>query len=159
MADRTSKPFLTCREFLKTSAAKATATLAIPAIVSASALGSDGKAPANDRITVGMIGVGRQAKQYNLPWFLKSPETQVVAVCDVDAWRLNNAVETVNKNEKGVRSMQFFTPGHMAVIEELTPTRLERRIKQAQQTNYRQTRCCANELSCCLPGSCEHNET
>ncbi len=45
-----------------------------------------------------MIGVGRQARAYNLPWFLKSNQTQVVAVCDVDAWRLDNAKQTVNKH-------------------------------------------------------------
>ncbi len=42
-----------------------------------------------------MIGMGRQAFDYNLKSFLKSPETQVVAVCDVDRWRLDKAVAEV----------------------------------------------------------------
>ena len=83
----------TRREFLKTSAA----SLAIPTIVPATVLGRNATAP-SERITIGMIGVGRQARAYNLPWFLKSPQTQVVAVCDVDRWRLNNAVEMVKKH-------------------------------------------------------------
>ena len=53
------------------------------------------RAAANNRITIGMIGMGRQAFDYNLKSFLKSPDTQVVAVCDVDRWRLDKAVADV----------------------------------------------------------------
>ena len=53
------------------------------------------RAAANNRITIGMIGMGRQAFDYNLKSFLKSPDTQVVAVCDVDRWRLEKAVSDV----------------------------------------------------------------
>jgi len=38
-----------------------------------------------------MIGVGRQGRKVNLRGFLHSPEAVVLAVCDVDAWRLENA--------------------------------------------------------------------
>ena len=58
-------------------------------------------AGANERIAVGMIGMGRQAKYANLKAFLDSPDTQVVAVCDVDSWRLNDAGETVDKHYGG----------------------------------------------------------
>src|SRR3974377_570558 len=51
-------------------------------------------APSN-RVTVGMIGVGRQCVQVNLKQFLAMPDVQVVAVCDVDAWRLANARQQV----------------------------------------------------------------
>ena len=37
---------------------------------------------------VGMIGMGRQAYYSNVKSFLGFPDVQVVAVCDVDAWRL-----------------------------------------------------------------------
>ena len=43
-------------------------------------------APSN-RITVGMIGLGRQCLAYNLPFFVKQPDCEVVALCDVDRWR------------------------------------------------------------------------
>ena len=97
---KTDRPFhqrQTRRAFLRKSAGTA-AALAAPVVVPASALGREGTTPPSERITIGMIGVGRQARAYNLPWFLKSPETQVVAICDVDAWRLNNAVEMVKKH-------------------------------------------------------------
>ncbi|MCH7728999.1 MAG: Gfo/Idh/MocA family oxidoreductase, partial [Planctomycetes bacterium] len=89
------------RRFLKTSSSIAATTLAAPTIIAASALGGKKRAP-SDRITIGMIGIGRQARAYNLPWFLKSPETQVVALCDVDSWRLENAAETVRAHAGSV---------------------------------------------------------
>jgi myo-inositol 2-dehydrogenase/D-chiro-inositol 1-dehydrogenase len=87
---------LTRRQFLKSSAAAATgAVLFAPTILPARVFGAN--APSN-RITVGMIGMGRQAVGSNLNFFLHSPDTQVVAVCDVDAWRLDNAQKVVEKH-------------------------------------------------------------
>ena len=97
---------LTRRQFLKNSAAvTASMALAGPAIVPASVLGAN--APSN-RITIGMIGMGRQAFYSNLKPFLNSSDTQVVAVCDVDAWRLDNARKAVeNHYAKDQRSDTF----------------------------------------------------
>lgn len=82
---------LTRRQFVRTAAAACAAPLVIPA----STWGAEGNPAPNERITVGMIGVGRQAKFYNLKQFLGMPDVQVVAVCDVDAWRLDNAKQQV----------------------------------------------------------------
>ncbi len=84
------------RTFLRRSAA-AMAVVSSPLVVPRSVLGGADKAAANDRIGVGLIGVGRQAMAYNLKPFLESPHTQVVAVCDVDAWRMDNALKAVEK--------------------------------------------------------------
>lgn len=51
-------------------------------------------APSN-RVTVGIIGAGRQTVYVNLKQFLSMPEVRVAAVCDVDEWRLENAVRQV----------------------------------------------------------------
>jgi myo-inositol 2-dehydrogenase / D-chiro-inositol 1-dehydrogenase len=88
-------PF-TRRRFLKVAAA-AGAVCAAPTIVIASAVGADGKTAPSQRINVGMIGVGRQAKVYNVKQFLTMPDVQIVAVCEADAWRLANAKEQVEK--------------------------------------------------------------
>ncbi len=56
-----------------------------------------GKASASNRITVGVIGIGRQTAQINLPQFFSMPEVQVAALCDVDSWRLANAQQQVEK--------------------------------------------------------------
>jgi len=69
--------------------------MAAPAVVPASVLGAN--AP-SERIGIGMIGMGRQARYANLKPFLHSPETVVLAVCEVDAWRLANARADVEKH-------------------------------------------------------------
>ena len=75
------------RGFLKRSAVLG-ATCAVPTIVPASALGQADKPAPSERITVGMIGVGRQCLAFNLPFFVGQPDCEVVALCDVDRWRL-----------------------------------------------------------------------
>ena len=75
------------RQFLGTAGAIA-AGAAAPLILPARLFG----APApSDRVTLGFIGAGRQAMGMNIPEFLAVPGVQVVAVCDVDGWRLGEA--------------------------------------------------------------------
>jgi predicted dehydrogenase len=62
-----------------------------PAIVPASVFGAE--APSN-RVTLGCIGVGRQGMA-DMRDFLGLPQVQIVAVCDVDANRVQNAKKTV----------------------------------------------------------------
>lgn len=81
----------TRRSFLARSSAAA-AALAAPAIVPARVLGA--RSPGN-RVSVGLIGMGRQMRKPNLPQFLALPDVQVVAVCDVDSWRLEEGRRAV----------------------------------------------------------------
>jgi myo-inositol 2-dehydrogenase/D-chiro-inositol 1-dehydrogenase len=90
----------TRRQFLKGSTA-AGAALFIPASV----FGSD--VPSN-RITIGMIGMGRQAYHSNIKSFLGADDVQVVAVCDVDTWRLDNAKKAVETHYAKERSTGRF---------------------------------------------------
>jgi myo-inositol 2-dehydrogenase / D-chiro-inositol 1-dehydrogenase len=82
------------RGFLKTAAA----TLAAPMIIPCSVLGGKGRTAPNSRINIGMIGMGRQAYHVNVKSFLHADEVRVVAVCDVDSWRMENARKAVNKH-------------------------------------------------------------
>ncbi len=83
-------PSITRRRFLQRIAATgAAAAVAGPAIVPASVLGLDGAVAPSNRVTVGMIGLGRQSLARNLPVFVRWPDSQVVALCDVDRWRLD----------------------------------------------------------------------
>lgn len=66
----------------------------LPSIVPSVVLGKN--APSN-RINIAMIGMGRQAIYSNLPGFLHSDDTKVLAVCDVDQWRLDNAKKKVDE--------------------------------------------------------------
>ncbi len=94
------------RVFIERSASAIAASVAIPTIVPASVFGKN--APGN-RITVGMIGTGRQAIHANLNnGFLKLDNCQVVAVNDVDSWRRDMAAKTINEaysNKKGRKSI------------------------------------------------------
>lgn len=81
------------RDFIKDGALGTIGAFAIPNFVPSYLLGK--KAPAN-RINVAMIGLGRQTVSPNIPQFLKSENAQVVAVCDVDKWRLANGQKQVN---------------------------------------------------------------
>lgn len=82
---------ITRRDFIRATGLAA----AGPYVLSSSALGADGRASAGNRVTVGMIGVGRIVRHSNMPFFLSQPDVQVVAVCDVDAWRLDEARKRV----------------------------------------------------------------
>src|SRR5581483_7642559 len=68
----------TRRQFLSASAA-----LAAPLFVPASALGRDGKAPPSDRVRVGVIGTGGRGNSL-IRGFLREKDVDIVAVCDVD---------------------------------------------------------------------------
>jgi predicted dehydrogenase len=76
------------RTFLKQAAS---AAILAPAFIPASAFGKGAKAAPSERVAVGMIGMGRQAYLKNLPQFLRMRDVELVAVCDVDQWRLENA--------------------------------------------------------------------
>jgi myo-inositol 2-dehydrogenase / D-chiro-inositol 1-dehydrogenase len=85
-------PLLNRRRFLRQTLG-VTAALAVPIVLPASVRG---QTPASSRIGVGFIGMGRQAYHANLLPFLASPETHVVAVCDVDHWRMEQARKRVD---------------------------------------------------------------
>lgn len=83
------------KEFIKCSGMTAVAGLIIPTIVPSSVFGMN--APSN-RIGIGMIGVGRQAVNANLKnGFLKLDNCQVIAINDVDSWRMGNAAKVINE--------------------------------------------------------------
>ena len=85
---------LSRRGFLKTAGILAAATAVGPLILPRRLFGAN--APSG-KINIAMIGMGRQMMCSNLAPFLKSPDCQVVAVCDVDAWRLEQGLKAVNK--------------------------------------------------------------
>jgi len=81
------------RTFIKKTALGTIGAFAIPEIVPSYLFGRT--APGN-RINVAVIGLGRQTVNPNIPQFLKSDNAQIVAVCDVDSWRLGNGQKQVN---------------------------------------------------------------
>jgi len=99
------------RDFLKKSAMLTAGSFLAPTIVPAKVFCKT--APSN-RITIACIGLGRQTVNPNIPQLLKSPHAQLVAVCDVDTWRLANAQKQVDEyytKEQGstYKACQTFT--------------------------------------------------
>src|SRR6185295_11788090 len=84
------------RAFLRRVTLATGALAAGPLIVPSRVLGRGGVAPSN-RITVGFIGTGRQSVHANIPGFISEPDVQAVAVCDVDAWRMDQARKVVEE--------------------------------------------------------------
>jgi predicted dehydrogenase len=89
------------RRFLKRTAAVA-ATAALPPLVPARALGRGGTVAPSERVNLGLIGIGMMG-QGHLRCFLQYPEAHVVAVCDVDTWRRENAAKTVEETYAQLR--------------------------------------------------------
>jgi len=85
------------RAFLQQTTSAAGAVLGAPLIVPARVLGKDGQVAPSNRITMGFIGTGRQAYYSNLGGFMNQPDAQVVAVCDVDSWRMEQARKKVEE--------------------------------------------------------------
>jgi myo-inositol 2-dehydrogenase/D-chiro-inositol 1-dehydrogenase len=87
---------VTRREFVDRLARAAAAGLVFPTIIPASALGRDGAVAPTGRINLGCIGVGERGRQ-NLKSFLDNAEVRVVAVCDVDRRRAQDAKALVDR--------------------------------------------------------------
>ena len=78
------------RQFLKTAGTAAILPVALPAFASQST-----KTPANNRINLGVIGMGWQGPG-NTQAFLASQDCQVVAACDIDGNHLQAALKMIN---------------------------------------------------------------
>ncbi len=88
----TKKSSLSRRTFMAGTAG----AMSLPLFVPKSVLGNAENAAANDKITLGFIGVGKMAYGSHMPHFLKMPEVKVLAVCDVDTNRREAAQKRVN---------------------------------------------------------------
>jgi predicted dehydrogenase len=84
---------ITRREFVRRAAVAVAAT---PIIVPGTALGQEKQTAASSRLTLGFIGVGTQNRGH-LGHFLGQQDVQVLAVCDVDTTRRDNAKQMVER--------------------------------------------------------------
>ena len=69
-----------------------------PAIISPAVLGAAKTTPPSERITVGIIGIGKMAGDYHLPSLLGMADVQVVAVCEVDTTRRQHGQQVVESH-------------------------------------------------------------
>lgn len=101
---------LSRREILRGAALLA----GMPAIVPSSALGR-GRTPPSERITIGFIGVGYQARGH-LGFCIRHPDCQVLAVCEVDQKRREHAKQMVEEWYSGDSSVKDYK-GCMATAD------------------------------------------
>ena len=88
------------RDFVKKSATAVVGAFVLPHIIPSSALGMGGQKAPSNRIVMGQIGTGSQGMS-NMRDFIKlKNQVQFVALCDVDAKRLSDAKELVDKTNK-----------------------------------------------------------
>jgi predicted dehydrogenase len=92
MKDKTKITVSSRRTFLKTSLGAAAAA-GFPIIVPSSVFGQ--LSPSN-RINIGAIGVGRISRGHDLPGIWKYDQANIMAVCDLDANRVEQGKKLIN---------------------------------------------------------------
>jgi predicted dehydrogenase len=92
MKDKTKTTMSSRRTFLKTSLGAA-ASAGFPTIVPSSVFGQ--LSPSN-RINIGAIGVGRISRGHDLPGIWKYDQANIIAVCDLDANRVELGKALIN---------------------------------------------------------------
>ncbi len=90
------------RDVLKTASAAALAALA-GRDVKIAAADAQATVPASDRIRVGVIGVGGFGLGTNLPEFVKNPDVEIAAICDVNDASVSQAVALTGGNAQRFR--------------------------------------------------------
>lgn len=106
---------MTRRTFLRGTAS----AVAVPYVVTSSALGANGKRPASERVNMGFIGLGGQGSGHLVggAWtyvpggYVAREDVQVLAVCDVQRDRRNRARQRCNQ----VYAERFGRPGYDGV--------------------------------------------
>ncbi|MDG2222180.1 MAG: Gfo/Idh/MocA family oxidoreductase [Rubripirellula sp.] len=86
------------RDFLRQSTVAATASLATPYFVSSKALGRGDQSGANDKLNVGIIGLGGRARTI-AKTCLQIPQMRIAAVCDCFAPRCDQFIDAVGEDQ------------------------------------------------------------
>jgi myo-inositol 2-dehydrogenase / D-chiro-inositol 1-dehydrogenase len=117
---------ITRRKFIRNTGLLAGGSVILPVIIPSCSFG------ANDRINIGMIGTGDHGTNWNLAAYLKLDNCRVVAACDVDRSRAENAKAMIDKKygnkdcrvytdfrevleRKEIDAVQISTPDHWHV--------------------------------------------
>jgi len=87
---------VTRRRFLGQTAAAGAGIVAMPYVITSTALGAEGRPPASDRIVMGGIGIGGRGSG-DLRWAMQEKEVQFVAVCEVRRQRRDAARNAINR--------------------------------------------------------------
>jgi len=86
---------------------RAAGTLAVPYVMTSTALGAPRRAAAGGRITMGTIGIGGRGMD-DMGNFLANPDVQMVAICDVQASRRKIGKRAVDKRYGNTDCKTYF---------------------------------------------------
>jgi predicted dehydrogenase len=102
-------PHQTRRRFLQSTATAATAILGFPQLVSSRVLGAAGVPGANERLTMGMIGVGGMGGGHLNYMVLRRTrgDVNIAAVCDADENRLAGAAKRAGQGATPYRDYRY----------------------------------------------------
>jgi predicted dehydrogenase len=95
------------RRLLKQAPAALASAIALPSFIPATVLGMGRATAPSDRVTVACIGVGSRGTSV-LRSFLRQPDAQLVAMCDVNEDNLSRAIHLANERH-GNRECQGYT--------------------------------------------------
>src|SRR5256885_1488985 len=107
------------RRFIASTAA----ALAAPTIIPASALGADGRPAPSERISMGVVGWGMQGPG-NTGNFMREPDCQVVATCNIDKNHLAASVKAINGHYKNQDCKTYHDYSEMMARTDRKSTRL-----------------------------------
>jgi predicted dehydrogenase len=83
------------RRFLGAFGLAIASPMVIPSNVVTSCVLAQGGTLPNNYVRMGLIGTGRQCYFHNIPGYVRNKQNQVVALCDVDSWRVEESKKTV----------------------------------------------------------------
>jgi predicted dehydrogenase len=101
------------RQFIRRTSALA---VAAPTIISATALGNDKAEPPSQRLNIGFVGMGKQSR-WHTGYLSGKTDVQVLAVCDVDTTRREDAKAGIEKKyekleRKGYKGCDAYVDYH-----------------------------------------------
>lgn len=94
------------RRFLKQGALALGAATVLPQILSSRVLGANGQPGANERLTLGFIGLGTMGGSH-LRYLVERGDVNIAAVCDVDAKHLAKAVDAAGSQATAYRDYRY----------------------------------------------------
>ena len=104
------------RSFIKKSILAGTGFITLPTLVPSGVFGKN--APSN-HIHVGAIGTGRISRIHDMPGVMNSENARIIAVCDVDSKRLEEAKQLVETAyaEKNIRQSPLTYGDYLELLE------------------------------------------
>jgi len=93
------------RDFLRKSSLAALAGAGLRSAPTFAQSSSSSTVSPNDKVTIGFIGTGRMG-QSNLTTFMKHPEVEVAAVCDVYGTNLNAAAKIAGTKARTLKDFR-----------------------------------------------------